>query len=313
MKKIVFLIFSCCYSISVFSISLQEVLLKIAVDGNTEDGIFGNGILITDDIVVTVNHLVDRDKNYTFDQEKFLPNETVEKNQGKTYLETCYDDDRNKNVYHGFKPVLLVNNHKNVFVIKKEFSGYFHQKVLKIVSYNQNEPFEKDPVQILLLSSNKPILPDNLRARFFNEEWSTLGKILPSLKIEFSTINKSNETWKIFYFFWDRKEPTLAFAYPEGKDFIISPLHVACGMSGGGIFSNGLLVGIMSACTYSCEISLCPSSKKTIYESLFSRYSWSMDIDTSFDGLKFKSIQGFSGAIVKELNFEDLKRAISLS
>lgn len=312
MKKFLVILLSF-YSVLGISADLKEVLLEIALDGGTGDLTLGSGIQIADHIVLTVNHLIAQETR-NLSSERFRRDETIKTNQSTTeseYVDTPNEKSQNQQcIDREFHSVLLANNNKDTFVIKNDCSRFSYVRVYKIVSYDQNEPLEEDPIQILLLTSEKPELPEKLRPKFLNEKWSENDMIFSSLKIAFSIANNEKAPWTISNVLWERHEPAFALAHNKVPAFTIAPIHSAGGMSGGGIFESERLVGLLSGDSFHCEVACSDAKRINLYEKLFKRYSWDMTSHEEPNVTKFISNKGFSGVFVKELNFENLKKAI---
>lgn len=304
MQKL-FLLLGLFYSCLVLSLDLKEIISTIAVDGNTGSFMIGSGVQITEDIVLSVNHLVTRyDAGYS--PEKFKRNETIQKNP--SYTENLSEKQQKCDE---IEPVLLVNNGKNIFIIKKQNENYSFAKVLRVIPYDPNDLVESDPIKVLLLSFNKPHLAESLREKFFDEKWRG-DKILPSLKLTFSYLDHELEPWGISDIFWERKETTFALLHPSGSEFFISPIQTGARMSGGGLFlPDGRLIGLLSGDIVNIEGPIGMAAKLSAYRNLFEKFSWEVNLHDESGKIYLKSNPGFHGATIKTLNFDDLQKALS--
>jgi hypothetical protein len=276
---------------------LESLLTRLRAG---EPAIVGNGIEISENVILTVAHVIgDSEIKKSKLDCCFESGKTIDGN-GNSINWKFVEMEEVDEPELKFRSVLLLRTSMDIYVIRRNGSNYFSEKVVKKLEYD-NEPAENDPVRILLLSENVSSL-NELSDSFGFPSNSAVIAAKP-VNIRFSARTSDTSPMQLKPFVWKSIEQDILFL--DAGDFCVSKLYVGNGMSGGGVFFKNRLVGLLRAKVQgSINLTLSDASTETVNE--FKKHSWDIQGENGIYKISTDAM-----TIIKKIEFNKIVQALS--
>lgn len=240
--KVIF-VFLCTISTQSYAEDLNHLLERL---GGVESFYFGSGIEIYENVIVTLGHVLNEKTGLLPETNIFVEGTTIFGVEDDSLNKHFREIKEEYNSCASFGSVLIARNAAGVFVIRKDQSGYFAEKAVRVIDYGNDGTLHEDEVKIIVLNQDVSLPPKELGDYFLSDESWTSAPFLSRVSIRFSMWAKSQvNSWC-----WQSSGDKQVLLHPYCSKFpfdtSVSKLRCGAGMSGGGLFAENKLVGLLS-------------------------------------------------------------------